>query len=285
MSLRALPDIQIAQPKADMSFDLSPEVLAAWDSRVEAADRDSTISIFDPIGETYDGRGVTVSRISAALRSIGDKPVTVQINSPGGNFFDGLAIYNLLRAHPMEVTVQIVGIAASAASIIAMAGDVIEIARSGMLMIHNTQWVAVGDRHAMQEAHDTMVTFDEASYALYVDRTGLTTTEVASMMDATTFMAGAEAIELGFATRLLEADETETVVRANADTPPLYHLDAVLSRHGVSRSERRKLLKEIAAGMPSAAAEIVTPGADDAAVTDGNVGLSLALARLKLTRA
>lgn len=283
MSLRKLPDIQIAAPKAEISFDLAPEAVASW-GEITAATDDDVITIFDPIGATPDGRGVTANRISAALRSIGNKPVTVQINSPGGSPFDGLAIYNLLRAHPKQITVQIVGIAASAASIIAMAGDEIEIGASSLLMVHNAQWVAIGDRHAMQEAHDTMEVIDNALIGLYVDRTARDAAEIAAMMDATTFMTGKDAVEKSFATRLLEADQTPTAMKAEADLPALYRLEAALTRLGASRAERRSLIKEIAAGMPSAAAETAKPGAGDPAVDDGSIGLSLALTRLKLTR-
>lgn len=286
MSLRSLPDIQIAPPKAEMGFDLAPKALAAWEpTAAAAASGKDVISIFDPIGETWDGKGVTVSRISDELRAIGEAPVTVQINSPGGNFFDGLAIYNMLRAHSHAVTVQVLGVAASAASIIAMAGDEIQIARSGLMMIHNAQWIAVGDRHAMIEAHDKMVHFDEAMNSLYVDRTAIDGEEIATMMDETTFMTGPEALEKGFATSLLEADEAPTKVKAAHAKSPIYQIEAALARHGVSRGERRKLIKELSDGMPRAADEDAMPSAGESAVDDGSVGLSLALARLKLARA
>lgn len=286
MSLRQLPDIQIAPPKAEMSFDLAPRALAAWEPTTAGSATDKAIiTIFDPIGETWDGKGVTVSRISDELRAIGEKPVTVQINSPGGNFFDGLAIYNMFRAHSHEVTMQVLGVAASAASIIAMAGDDIQIARSGLMMVHNAQWIAVGDRHAMIEAHDKMVHFDEAMNSLYVDRTGIDSDEIATMMDDTTFMTGPEALEKGFATSLLEADEVPTKARASADKSPIYQIEAALARHGVSRAERRKLIKELSDGMPRAADEDAMPRAGESAVDDGSVGLRVALARLKLARA
>lgn len=286
MSLRQLPDIQIAAPRAELDFDLSPKALDAWTPMAAAGPTDDdVITIFDPIGETWDGRGVTTNRIAADLREIGSKPVTVQINSPGGNFFDGLAIYNLFRAHPKMVTVQVVGIAASAASMIAMAGDEIQVARAGLMMVHNAQWVALGDRHAMLEAHDVMVTFDKAMSGLYADRTGIAVDAIAAMMDETTFMTGAEALEKHFATSLLEADETPTVIRAALDQPPLYRIEAALRRAGASRTDVRKLMKEIVEGKPSAALDNAMPGAGETAVDDGAIGLSLALARLKLTRA
>lgn len=280
MSLRTLPDIQIAPPKADISFDLAPRALASWDSSVMAADAgDDVISILDPIGEDYYGNGVTSKRISAALRTIGAKPVTVQINSPGGNFFEGLAIYNILRAHPYQVTVQVLGIAASAAAIIAMSGDQIEIAKAGLMMIHNTQWIAVGDRHAMQEAHDTMAIFDEACVDLFADRSAEKATDIAAMMDATTFMSSKKAVELGFADQFLDADKVPTAVRAASEASPVYKIEAALARGGVPRAERRRLLKDLT-DTPGAVDDADTPGA-----VDPSIGLRLALAHLKMKRA
>jgi ATP-dependent protease ClpP protease subunit len=285
MTIRPLPKIDVSAPRAEISFDIAPQALASWDSSVAAAQgSDDTISIFDPIGENWDGTGITAKSVASQLAAIGQKPVTVLINCPGGNFFEGLAIYNLLRAHPFEVTVQVVGIAASAASIIAMAGDSIEIARAGLIMIHNVQWVAIGDRHAMQDAHDTMVTFDEALTGLYVDRTEQPADELAKMMDATTFLSSAKALEMGFADELLEADRVTTSVRASSEMQPAYKIEAALARGGLPRAERRRLLKDII-GKPSAAGDNDMPGAVDFAADDGTTGLSIALARLKLTRA
>ena len=86
------------------------------------ADEGATISIYDVIGEDWwTGEGVTAKRIAAALRAIGKEPVTVAINSPGGDMFEGLAIYNLLREHEGEVNVKVLGLAASAGSVIASA--------------------------------------------------------------------------------------------------------------------------------------------------------------------
>lgn len=284
MSLRRLPELVATRPACDVAFEIAPKALAAWNPNVVAAAADETvISILDQIGESYDGSGVTAKAVGNVLQAANGRPVTVIMNSPGGNFFEGLAIYNMLRAHPAMVTVQIVGIAASAASVIAMAGDAIEIARAGMLMIHNTQWVAVGDRHAMQEAHDTMAVFDEAAVNLYVDRTAEKPEDIAKMMDATTFISSAKALEMGFATDLLEADKTPTAVRASVDDrSPVYRLDMALARLGMSRTERRKLIKDFTESMPGAALQTATPGAGDHAVDDGAIGLSLALARLKL---
>lgn len=290
MTLRTLPELRRPDTSGDVAFDLDPKALAAWNPNVTAAADDSdnnVISILDYIGENWDGTGITARRVSGALRAIGEKPVTVQINSPGGNFFEGLAIYNLLRLHPAEVTVQIIGIAASAAAVVAMCGDTVQIAKAGMMMIHNTQWIAAGDRHVMLDAHDTMKVFDETIAGLFADRTGMKAAEIETMLDATTFMSGDTAIDKGFADELLPADKVTTATNAIEQQPAAYRLENVLAKAGVPRAERRKLLKEITGGTPRAAADDDTPSAVEPAAVDddGTIDLSLALARLRLAQA
>ena len=142
MSLRQLPEAPTMARPQNYQWDAPSDVLAKWAEHSFAAapgaDADATISIFDVIGEDgWTGGGVTAKRISAALRSIGNRDVIVRINSPGGDMFEGIAIYNLLRTHPAKVTVEVLGWAASAASIIAMAGDVIRMGLGSFMMVHN----------------------------------------------------------------------------------------------------------------------------------------------------
>jgi ATP-dependent protease ClpP protease subunit len=293
MTLRNLPELHRPE-NAKCSFALSEKAVQTWTpmqvsaAAVQAAanDSDATISILDVIGyDWWTGEGVTAKRVAAALRNIGEKPVTVQINSPGGDFFEGVTIYNMLRAHPAKVTVQILGVAASAASVIAMAGDEIEIAKLGFMMIHNTQWVAVGDRHVMQETHDIMEVFDTAVAEMFAEKTGDKVDVISKMLDSETWMAGQSVVDKGFADKVREFD-IEQSARATNTKPALYRLEAALtSGRPLPRSERRKLLKEISDGMPSAAADDAMPGAGDNAADDGSAHLSLALARLKLARA
>lgn len=287
MSIRTLPEltcpeglngsVQLAERAARMFTPIAAPVMAA-------ADGSDVITILDVIGyDWWTGEGVTAKRVSAALRQIGAKPVTVQINSPGGDFFEGVTIYNLLRAHPAKVTVQIVGIAASAASVIAMAGDEIQIAKLGFMMIHNTQWGAAGDRHVMAETAEVMAVFDRAAAEMYAERIGSDAESVAKMLDAETWFGGDGAVEQGFADKVVDFDVQPAEVK-NA-TAALYRLEAALaSGKPMPRSERRRLMKEIQ-GTPSADLENAMPGAGDQAVDDGSTDLSLALARLKLARA
>ncbi|MBN8956897.1 MAG: Clp protease ClpP, partial [Rhizobiales bacterium] len=163
MSQRDLPRATF-NVRSDVRSLPAPKALDRWRPSVQAkaADADNTISILDVIGEDFwTGEGVTVNRVTAALRSIGNRDVVVNINSPGGDFFEGLAIYNVLRDHPAKVTVKVLGIAASAASVIAMAGDEVLIARAGFMMIHNTWIIAMGDRNDLREVADWLEPFDQ----------------------------------------------------------------------------------------------------------------------------
>ncbi|MEO0793103.1 MAG: head maturation protease, ClpP-related, partial [Pseudomonadota bacterium] len=158
-----------------MRADVSSEAFRRWNPSLQAANADAaTIPIMQPIGQDMWGEGVTARRVETALSAIGDRPVNVPINSPGGDVFEGAAIYELLRAHARdkgEVTVQIMGLAASAASIIAMAGDNILIGQSSFLMIHNSWVIAIGDRNALREVSDWLEPFDAAMAGVYEAQT------------------------------------------------------------------------------------------------------------------
>ncbi|WP_182422017.1 head maturation protease, ClpP-related [Aureimonas sp. ME7] len=226
---------------------------------------DNIITMFDVIGEDFwSGGGVTAKRVTAALRAIGDRPVEVHINSPGGDMFEGIAIYNVLREHSQPVTVKVMGMAASAASVIAMAGDTIEIGAASFLMIHNCWVVAIGNRHDMAETAEWLEPFDRAMVDLYAARTKRDAKEVARWMDAETFMSGSQAIERGFADALLPADAMKTDEEAQASDRKVNDLRAMelqLVSAGLPRTQARERINKIK-GTPGAAIE-ATPGAGD----------------------
>nr|WP_278377197.1 head maturation protease, ClpP-related [Brucella anthropi] len=265
MTMRNLPSAKV-NARPGLRSEMAPSALDRWNSGVKAASEDdNTISILDPIGEDWYGNGVTSKRVSAALRAIGRKDVTVSINSPGGDYFEGLAIYNLLRDHPAKVTVKIVGIAASAASVIAMAADEVQIARAGFIMIHNTWVVGAGDRHALRDIADWLEPFDMTAIDIYAARTGLDEKDIAGMLDRETWIGGADAVDKGFADSLLSADEIESRAAQSLDERPkaaAHKLDTLLARLNVPRSERRELIQALKGGKPSATAT----GMQDAAV-------------------
>lgn len=226
---------------------------------------DNVITMFDVIGEDWwTGSGVTAKKVAAQLRAIGDRPVEVQINSPGGDMFEGLAIYNVLREHPQAITVKVMGMAASAASIIAMAGDTIEIGAASFIMIHNCWVGAVGNRHDMAEVAAFLAPFDQAMADVYAQRSGRTSAECAKWMDDETYMSGSVAIERGFADELLAADKTKIDGDARASDRSVNKVRAMelaLVAGGATRAQARAHINEIK-GTPGAAPDPAdTPGA------------------------
>ncbi|MGL4270215.1 MAG: head maturation protease, ClpP-related [Plesiomonas sp.] len=263
MTKRTLPAAPAGRPCARVSCELSPMAMDRWNSALQpaASDDENTISILDVIGSDYWGEGITTKRVAGLLRSMNGADVDVYINSPGGDMFEGLAIYNLLREYNGRVTVKVIGIAASAASIIAMAADELQVGRAAFLMIHNCWVMAIGNRHDLSRVAQDMEPFDRAMQDIYSTRSGLDTKEVASMMDNETYIGGSDAVEKGFADALLDAD----AVIGEPDSPAaaLRKLDALLARTHTPRAERRRLLKALKGSMPGAASD--NDGTHDAA--------------------
>ena len=138
----------------------------------------------------------------------GSGDITVWINSPGGDCVAAAQIYNMLMDYPHDVTVKIDGIAASAASVIAMAGTKVLISPVGMLMIHNPATIAWGDSAEMQKAIEMLGSVKDSIINAYEIKTGLSRTKLSHMMDAETWMDAHKAVELGFADGILERTET-----------------------------------------------------------------------------
>lgn len=259
MKRTGLPQARLDTLKfsADAQWDVVPQARERWSSNIIAAAAEKedkpVISMLDPIGGSIFSEGVTDKRIAAALRSIGpDKDVVVHLNSPGGNFFMGMAIYNMLREHRGEVTVKILGIAASIASVIAMAGDRVEIARGGFIMIHNSMIAAFGNRNDFMEIADGLEVFDMAMADIYAAHTGLDLKAVTKKMDAETFINGSAAVDEGWADALLPADAIKEDKKVSARAPG-HLLDTALAQSGMTRSARRALIQDFKASMLGAA--------------------------------
>lgn len=248
MSIKSLPGIPEGRPCAGISSQIQMRALDRWNAGIQAAadsDSERSISVYDVIGADYwTGEGVTSKRIAGALRALGKGPVTVNVNSPGGDMFEGLAIYNLLREHDGEVTVKILGLAASAASVIAMAGDTVQIARAGFLMIHNAWVVAMGNRHDLEDAAKTLEPFDSAMASIYAARTGRDQKEMAKAMDAETWIGGEAAVEDGFADELLASDQVKNG-SSKASASAVRRVESALRASGMPKSEAVRLISEI----------------------------------------
>lgn len=159
--------------------------------------------LFDEIGCW----GTSAQDLVDQLKPIAARTINVNINSPGGECFDGLAIYNLLKAHPAQVHVMIHGLAASAASFIAQAGDKITIARNGMMMIHDASGLCWGNATDMQEMADLLDKLSANLADIYSQRAGGTAEQWREAMRAETWYTGAEAVAAGLADEMTDPDE------------------------------------------------------------------------------
>lgn len=157
----------------------------------------------------------------------GDGNVTVWINSPGGDCVAAAQIYNMLMDYPHDVTVKIDGIAASAASVIAMAGTQVLMSPVAMLMIHNPATVAFGDSAEMQKAIEMLDGVKDSIINAYEIKTGLSRAKLSHLMDSETWMDANKAVELGFADGIL--NRAENVQQEAPTVSMLYSKVAVVN--------------------------------------------------------
>lgn len=267
MSLIKLPELDAGPRPGGAEFTPRPDALERWEPQMRATEQDDapTITMYGPIGRGWDGEGVTDQRIAAALRAIGKRDVVVNINSPGGDVFTGTAIYNMLREHPARVTVRVMSVAASIASVIAMAGDDILMGEGASYMIHNASAVVFGNRHDLAEASEWLAPFDEAMAQIYAARTGLSVAEIAAMMDKETWVRARQAVDEGWATGMLDsAHIVDGGPDAAGQRKALATVEAALASAGHTRAQRRAALQNLFSGKPSAAAPDAMPSAGDA---------------------
>jgi len=152
--------------------------------------------------ETWYGDEVTPKTFRDELES-GDGNITVWINSPGGDVFAAAQIYNMLMDYPHDVTVKIDSLAASAASVIAMAGTDVYMSPVAMMMIHNPATIAIGDSAEMQKAIAMLDEVKESIMNAYEIKTGMSRAKISHLMDAETWLNASKAKEMGFADDIL----------------------------------------------------------------------------------
>ena len=156
----------------------------------------------------------------------GQGNITVWINSPGGDCVAAAQIYNMLMDYKGDVTVKIDGIAASAASVIAMAGTKVLMSPVSMMMIHNPATIAFGDTAEMQKAIEMLASVKDSIMNAYEIKTGMSRTKISHLMDAETWMDAHKAVELGFADNILARQDAEEDLEA-PDVSMLYSRAAV----------------------------------------------------------
>ena len=183
--------------------------MKTWYSITAKGEASAEIAIFGPIGNTWDGEGVTASKFIADFKAIKAPAVTLSVNSPGGSLFDGLAIYNAMAASGKTITGKVMGVAASAASILLMACSRIVMPKNSHMMVHKGSNIVYGNADEMREMASVLDTLDASIAATYAARTGKPVDQIKAMLDAgDTWMNADEAVAAGFAD---EATELVTV--------------------------------------------------------------------------
>lgn len=160
------------------------------------------IVIYAGIGQDFwgDGSMISAKQFSDELKKLDStvNEIVVRINSPGGDVFDGIAIYNRLKQHKAKITVYVDGLAASIASIIALAGDEIFIGEGALFMVHLPWTFAMGNRMDLDNTVNRLMDVEEQMVGIYAKKTGLNRAEIKSLLEAETWLNADEAIEKGF---------------------------------------------------------------------------------------
>lgn len=183
---------------------LGIEDSAAKRYSIQANAAEAEIWIYEEIGEGWFG-GISANQFAKDLKSLGElKQINIRLNSPGGDVFDGVAIYNILKQHKARIKVNIDGLAASIASVIAMAGDEINIAANAMMMIHEAWTIAVGPASELRQAADMIEKVNGSILATYLSRTSIGQEKLTELMRNETWMNAEEAIGYGLADKLIE---------------------------------------------------------------------------------
>lgn len=213
-----MPDIQQMIADADAlraRLDTSQRAQAGqWYSIKNAASERAQVRIYDEIGFW----GIDAEGFARDLAAVDAAEIEVAINSPGGSVFQGLAIYNTLRTHPARIITRVDGLAASAASFIAQAGDERIMVESSQMMIHDAMAAVAGNASAMREVADFLDRQSANIAALYASRSGLPVERYVEMMAAETWLSAAEAVEEGLADSVLAPSRQDAP--GNKFSPP-----------------------------------------------------------------
>ncbi len=172
-----------------------------WFSFKNEAGKTPELFIYDDIDDWW---GVSAQSVVDQIRELDTSEINVRVNCRGGMVFEGIAIYNALRLHKANVHISIEGLAASIASVIAMAGDTVTIAENAMMMIHNPYGWAQGDAEAMRKTAEVMDKIADSIAVSYTARTGKTIEELKALMEAETWFTAQEALDMGLVDQIDE---------------------------------------------------------------------------------
>lgn len=181
---------------------------------LRAAANAADLYIYGSIGGDWMGEGITARQFADDLKKIGAvATLNVRINSEGGSVFDGRTMHTLLTDHKARKVVHVDGLAASAASFLAMAGDEIQIARGAFMMVHNSAIVTFGGADDLRRTADLLDSVNATIRDTYVARSGATAEKVKAWMDAETWFTGPEAVAAGLADKVVADMKVAAAVR------------------------------------------------------------------------
>lgn len=180
--------------------------------KAQVTDESTEITIYGDIGDSWWGESTSANDIKQALKDVSTDEITIRLNSPGGDAFDGIAIYNQLKNHSAKVIVHVDGLAASAASIIAMAADEIVMNTGSMMMIHEASTFSWGTKADIKKTLNALEGIDKSIADIYMTRYTGEREALNALVEGETWFTASEAVEAGLADRVNEVAEDDEVV-------------------------------------------------------------------------
>jgi ATP-dependent protease ClpP protease subunit len=262
-----------------------------WYSIENKSAAEATIYIYDEISSW----GISAKQFVKDLNDVTAKIINLRINSPGGNVFDGAVIHNALKEHAATINVKVDGLAASIASVIAMAGDSIHMANNAMMMIHQAWTYAAGNSTDMRKTADLLDKVDETIVSTYANRTAKAVSAIKQMMADETWMTAAEAKSHGFADTIGDEEAADTTAKASFDIAKFNYAkvpQAVLESWGNKHNEHterdiEQLLRDAGVSRAQAKAAVAVIRSEslrDAEEIDEETAMQLLAAILNLNK-
>jgi ATP-dependent Clp protease protease subunit len=225
-----------------------------WTINARAGD-EIEILLYSEIGDSFFEEGTTAKQFDADLKAAGSvSRIHLRVNSGGGDVFQGLAIFNTLLQHPATVIAQVDGLAASIASVIIMAASEITMGENTFLMVHNPATVVAGDARDFRAIADTLDKVKASMVTAYKRHTPLSAQKIGALLDAETWMTAEEAVDNGFAEKVMTPEGDEADIAAHIDLSRFKHVPQPIAARfaakieasrGVPESERARLAQRI----------------------------------------
>lgn len=252
---KLMPVAPVNRGLAAVRCAMSDAAMAHYDPSLRAAASGADvvdIGIYGEIGNPLDDASMTGKKMAGILRSAGGKDVVVNINSPGGDVFEGLAVYNMLRGYDGKVTANILGIAASAASFVAQAADTINVGKYAYMMIHNAWTIAAGNKEQLRQTADWLDQADGVIAGIYAARSGQDVSKYSDLMTAESYLVGQDVIDAGLADSLLPADAVSVSNSAKRRAYGARQAEQLLRAEGLSKADAQRIIAALSATLRDA---------------------------------